>query len=163
MLRVGDRDGAKHHRVDEREDGGIGADAERDRDDDDGGEDGRFANAAQGEAQILREMIEPRGDPNSARVFHHPGNVAEFAHGGVAGFFGRHSAGDVVLGFDVDVILDVGFETGEHALAIAIGHRSHHDLFSCLAGRRMRAMAPANLSHLRVSSASWRRPWGVNE
>jgi hypothetical protein len=103
--------------------------------------------------------IEPGDGPDFACVFHRAGDVAEFAHGGITGFFGGHAASDVVLRFDVDVILDVGFELGEMALAILAGH----GLLSCFAGRRIRAMAPANLSHLRVSRSSWRRPFGVSE
>ena len=119
MLRVGDGDGAEHDAVDDGEDGGVGADAEGEGEDDDGGEERGFADAAEGEAEILHEMVEPADGPDFARVFHDAGDVAEFSHGGVAGFFGGHAAGDVVLRFDFDVILDVGFEIGEMALAIA--------------------------------------------
>src|SRR5580704_3473086 len=159
MLRIGDGDGAEHDAVDDGEDGGVGADAEGEGEYDDGGEERGFADAAEGEAEILDEVVEPGDGPDLARVFHHAGDVAEFAHSGVAGLLGRHAASDVVLRFDFDVILNVGFEIGEMTLAIA----ATHDYFSCLAGRRMRAMAPANLSHLRVSRSSWARPLAVSE
>src|SRR5207237_835119 len=44
--------------IDEAEDGGVGADAESKSEDRDGGEAGRFAQHAKGEAQILKERVQ---------------------------------------------------------------------------------------------------------
>ena len=51
----------KEHRVDQREDGGVRADAERERADDDSGEAGVPAQRAQGVAQVLAELVEDVG------------------------------------------------------------------------------------------------------
>ena len=56
----------------------------------------------------------------------------------------------------LDVVANVLIESLEHALA------SPHDLPSCAAGRRIRAIAPASLSHLLVSIANCLRPLGVS-
>src|SRR4029077_6866948 len=70
--------------------------------------------------------------------------------------FGRHPALDVVLRLPFDVVPNVLLELFQHALA------PPHDLPSRSAGRKIRAIAPANLSHLLVSTASCRRPLAVN-
>ena len=52
LLRVLDGKIAEQHGIDDREDGGVGADAERKSEDGDRRESGRFAQHAEGEAQI---------------------------------------------------------------------------------------------------------------
>jgi hypothetical protein len=58
--RVGHRQRAQEHGVGEREDGGVGADAERERHHRDGGEQRIAAQAAHGVAQVASEVVEPR-------------------------------------------------------------------------------------------------------
>ena len=52
LFRVAHRQRAQQHLVEETEDGGGGADAEREHGQDGDGEDGRFPELAQGEAEI---------------------------------------------------------------------------------------------------------------
>jgi len=64
--------------------------------------------------------------------------------------------GHIVLSFALDEVADVLVEVLHHPFAPA------HDPPSVSAGLRMRAMAPASLSHLLVSTSNCRRPLAVN-
>src|ERR1035438_8855111 len=82
--------------------------------------------------------------------------TGQLAHRRVARFLRRHAAIDVVLRLCLDVIPNVFVELLQHALG------APHDAPSCSVGRRIRAIAPASLSHLWVSTVSCRRPLGVS-
>ena len=56
--------------VQQAEDGGIGADSQRQGQDDGGGESGAFAQCAQGVAQILAESLQGGPSPGGASVLH---------------------------------------------------------------------------------------------
>ena len=56
LLRVFDGEQAQENLIHQGEDGGISADAEGQRQDGHGDEDGRFLEGPQGEAQIVREI-----------------------------------------------------------------------------------------------------------
>ena len=107
MLRIFTGREREHYGVNQAEDGGIGADAERESEHDDDGEAGRKAQDAQTVADVLREALEPDDAPDFAGLFLHAGDIAEFAQGGVMRFFGRHAAVNVVLGFTGEVVADV--------------------------------------------------------
>ena len=55
---VRERERAKEDGVDDREDGGVGADAQREGEDGDGGEAEVLAHQAQGEADVLRQDLQ---------------------------------------------------------------------------------------------------------
>src|SRR6185437_6062224 len=75
---------AKENRVNERENGSVGADAESERQYGDRSESGRLAQHADGKAQILREVFEPGPAPRIVAGFAQREKVAEmFACGGV--------------------------------------------------------------------------------
>src|SRR5262249_25485068 len=133
----------------------IRADAQGESQDGDGGENRCVAERAQAVADVLEKLVEPDGGPDGAGVFFHARDVAEFAHGRVAGVLRGHTARDVVFGLALDEVFDLAIEVLQHALATA------HDFPPSRAGRRMRAMAPAKASHLLVSMASWRLPFDV--
>src|SRR6266576_2954560 len=94
----------------------------------------------------------PKGHeaPHLACLFFDAGDITEFAQGCITRFLRRHAACDVVLSLHLEVVADVVAEIVEHALAAI------HGLFCCSApcsaGRRIRAIAAASLSHLLVSA-----------
>jgi len=65
--------------VDEGEDGGVGADAERESENNGGGEAGSLRELTKSETQVLQEMFEPVPAPCSAGVFANERAVAENA------------------------------------------------------------------------------------
>ena len=67
------------HSVDHAEDGGVQADAEREGEDDDDGEDRVAAQAAKRVAGVLEQALDPLRTPHSAGVFGDAQRVAEFA------------------------------------------------------------------------------------
>ena len=124
--------------------------------DGDGGEAGTLAQHAQAEADVLEQLLEPNNAPDLPGLFLDARHVAELAHSRIPRFFGRHAAVDVVLRLPLDMVANVLVEIVEHTLAAA------HGWPSCSVGRRIRAMAPASLSHLRVSTVSCLRPLDVS-
>src|SRR5436309_323291 len=60
-VRVGHRERAKEDLVEEREDGGIGADAERERNDRDAGDERRLEVCAEGQRDMSHPGSEPEG------------------------------------------------------------------------------------------------------
>jgi len=124
-----EKDGVNH-----AEDRGVGADAEREREDGDRGESGIFPQHAEGEAEILKRGFNERQAAEFAICFFELRSAAEANARGASGFFWRHATGDVflrgefemrielVLKFAVDRFgrrlcteaRDDGFEKGEH-------------------------------------------------
>ena len=82
-------------------------------------------------------------------------DITEFAQGGKLSIAGGHAPGDILPGFHFDVFLDVAVQIALHAAA------EGHDRPSSGNGRRMPAMARANLSHLVVSTANCFLPFAV--
>src|SRR6185437_16810806 len=78
--------------MNDREYGYIGADAECEREHDDGGEGGRAAEAAPGVANVLQRGIEAGREPDAARFFAHLGLVTQLAARRGARCIGRKSA-----------------------------------------------------------------------
>src|SRR2546426_7223418 len=115
----------------------------------------RFREHANSIPNVLPELLHPNETPNLSRLLFDARHVAELSHRRIARFLPRHAALDVVLRLPFNVVADILVEFLQHALAAA------HDFPPCFAGRRIRAIAPANLSHLPVSSVSWRRPLAV--
>ena len=150
------REGTKDEAIHEAEDGGVRTDAERKRENGNKGEARRLEQHAQAKADVRKNLLDPNNAPNLARLFLDPRHVAKLAHRRIMRFFWRHPALDVVLRFPRDVLANILVQFLQHALA-----PPHHSP-SCSLGRRIRAIAPASLSHLRVSSVSCRRPFGVS-
>jgi hypothetical protein len=99
--------------IDDGEDGGVGADAESESEDDDGSEARIFAERAEGKAEILLSDFE-KGETAAITIGFLGGfDAAEFQEGLAAGFGGRQAGAEVV----VDVQLQVGFDFfGEFAI-----------------------------------------------
>jgi len=114
-VRVGQR--PQKHRVDDAENGGVRADAERERQNDDQGEAWRLANAAQAVPDVLKDGFEPRKLPRLPRLLLRAGHVAEGAASGCAGFGGRHAAFDVFGRHQVEMGLHLVGEIAVEATA----------------------------------------------
>src|SRR5258708_37758262 len=117
---------------------------------------GRFREHAQAIADDLQQLLQPNDTPHLSRLFLYSRHVAELARGRITRFLRRHPTLDVVLRLPFDVVMNILLEIFQHALTAP-----HYSPSRCT-GRRIRAIAPANLSHLPVSTASCRRPLAVN-
>jgi hypothetical protein len=95
-VRFADRQRAQHHRVDQREDGGVGADAERKGQDRDGSEPWRPSQRAHRVTQIGCEIVEP-ASAHVADCLLDLRHVAEFEKGTPLGFLPAHTLGEIVL------------------------------------------------------------------
>ncbi len=84
-IRTGIRQRAEQHGMDDAEDGGVGADAERERADDDSGEPRRAHERARRESGVLPEVVEPPERPRIAMKFLRLRNAAERTSGRQAG------------------------------------------------------------------------------
>jgi hypothetical protein len=85
--------GAGANRVDQAEDGGVAADADRQREHGDDGEAGRLAQRPQREPDVLPHAFKRRKYPHIARLLLQIRNVAKAAARFVARRVGRQSAG----------------------------------------------------------------------
>src|ERR1700734_464060 len=79
----------------ESENGSVRADAQRESENGDGGEAGRFAENAQSVAHVSVERFQPETAALFAAVFFHAFDRAELQRGLAAGFFGREAGGNV--------------------------------------------------------------------
>ena len=151
----------QHHGFEQRKNGGVGANAERQREHDHGREPGRAAQHAYGVAQILHGLFDPRHRPHCPCVLLRQGDVAKGHVRLAARLVGRDAAGNAVGDVLVEVIADVAIELLEGPFAAA-----HVTLPSGTAhpsaGRRIRAIARASRSHLPVSISSCFRPLAVS-
>ncbi len=77
LRRCLDRQHAQQHRVDQAEDGGVGADPQREGQDGDGGESRIVAQHARGIAQVLQQVFDGGPAPSLARDLPPEGGAAE--------------------------------------------------------------------------------------
>ena len=106
---VGQR--SQQHAVDDAEDGGVGADAQRHGEDDDQREAGAAAQVAQAVANVLRGRFEePATASDRGRRLLPPATVAEQAKRFTACRLVRHPARDVLLDQHVEVVLQLRVE-----------------------------------------------------
>src|SRR5277367_6938502 len=87
----------------ESEDGGVRADAEREGEDGDGGESGRFAKDAQSVADVGVKRFQPEAAALLVAVLFHAVQRAELQHGLAARYFGRQAGGDVCRSLPLEV------------------------------------------------------------
>jgi hypothetical protein len=113
------------------------------------------AQHSQSITQILQQLLHPNRVPDCTRILFDQRDISELAQRRMASFLRWHAAIDVVLRFHLDMVTDVVVEAIDVPAAF-------HGLPSSFAGRRIRAMAPASLSHLVVSMVSCLRPLAVN-
>jgi hypothetical protein len=86
---VGER--CEQHAVDEREDGGVGADAERERDNDGQADDRRTRDRSNGVPDVLAQFVEPAERLLITEAFAQLIDAAEGAAGGAPRFIRRQS------------------------------------------------------------------------
>ncbi len=107
---------AQHERVDDAEDGDVGADAEREDEDGDEGEAAVAAQGAEGVAKILQEDVERGEAARGALLLARLLDAAEADEGQTAGFLGRKAAPEILFDGEVEVrgefLLEVGVADG---------------------------------------------------
>jgi hypothetical protein len=152
---VGDRKRPQQQRVDQREHGGVCADAERE------GQQGR---QREGRAatetprripKVLTEDVPTRRSPARAHRLLHQADVAEAAVRLERRRLGAYAARSQLFGLEVQVVPDFPVEV---LVARAPAPESHVSS----AGRITWPMARARASHLDSSTRSCRRPAGVS-
>ncbi len=158
------RERAQPHGVHRLEDRGVGADAQREREERHEGEAGVEAQQPRAVAQVLPHGFEGGERVHAIDLFAHERDVAELAVRGGARVGRRHAARDVGVGLDLEVGLQLA---GPLVVPPGAAQESGptHDGTSerqPAVGRRMRLMATTSSSHRVVCWTSWRRPAGVS-
>jgi hypothetical protein len=100
LRRIAHRERAQAHRVEELEDGRVGADAEREREDRHDREARIEAEEARAMLEVAPSAIEPADGVHLIDLLTHQGRVAQLAPGCVARLDGAHAAREVVVGLD---------------------------------------------------------------
>ena len=99
-----------HHRVNKSEDGGVGPDAQRQRQHSDSRESRVLTQGAKAIAKVLSDLLKPNPAPGAAGFFFEIGRIAEGAHGGISSFVSAHARIDVLGDLLVEMELDLGVE-----------------------------------------------------
>ena len=107
---------AKENGIDDGEDGGVGADAESESEDSDGGESRGFSEEAQGETRVVEERFEDRDGLLVADELLGLFEPAEFEESEAAGFLRRKTLTEIVI----DVELEVGGELGVEVAVVFV-------------------------------------------
>jgi hypothetical protein len=110
ILGLGEWQRAKKNVIDETEDGGVGADAERESQGGDEGERGRLAEDAKGIAQVLEKSFEERERALVADAFLGLLEATKLEEGLTTGFVGRKAAADIVVAVELEVGGEFGVE-----------------------------------------------------
>ena len=109
---VGERQRLQQNRIDHATDGRGCADAKRERQDRDDGEARRQTEGSRRVSHVLPQLIEPDRNPHGAGILADQRYVTERSEGGATRLIGRHPSRDVVLGFPLDVIVNVRIQVG---------------------------------------------------
>jgi hypothetical protein len=156
------RQRAKQHGVDDAEDGGVRADAERQRQQDQDRVGRVLAETARRVAQVLPERVDRADPPRVAALVFHLREAAEPAkRGGTRGGWIR-AAPDLLLDLELEMTAQLGIHL---LLEPARAHRPAQTAEPCERGHACcstRATAVATRSHVAVSSASCLRPLFVS-
>ena len=115
--------------VHDAEDGGVGADAERHRDDDHEREAAIAPEAAEAVANVLDGNLDEPRQPAVAHVVLDAGDRAEHAQGLAARLGGRHARLHVLLGQHVDVIAELLIELTLEPFATEERAQPHREPF----------------------------------
>ena len=157
-LGLADGQRVKDHLVDQRVDGGGGADAEGEREQRGGGEAGAAEERSGGEAEIVEEIAEPASEPDISDFLAHLGE-AELDGDAAAGLGLRDAGGGEVSDAAIEMILELAVEAALQGPAAEPVEEPDHRLPSS----KIRLTAPERRAQLSFSTASWRRPAGVRE
>ena len=157
-LGLADGERVKDHLIDQRVDGGGGADAEGQREQRGGGEAGATGEGAHGEAEIVKEIAEPAGEPHVSDFLAHLGE-AELDGDAAAGLRLGNAGGGEVSDAAIEVILELAVEAALQGPAAEPVEELDH----LLPSSKIRLTAPERRAQLSFSTASWRRPAAVRE
>src|SRR6185437_684643 len=177
---ISDRQFAKQKGIENREDGGVGADAQGESEYGDGRKARRFAQSAEAVAQVLDDCVQPCAHALGANAFLGLLDAAQLDLCGAAGFYGRHAVGDVLFCFGFDVVCDFIVDFAIEFSAMQERAKPERQLVKQLLysypglllwGSRpyaslsltTREIAPDNLPQLSASFSSCRRPIRVSE
>ena len=152
------RERLQQHVVDDGENGGRRADAERERDEAGGREAGTAAEEAERVADVLDEPLERRAAPGVARHFLHERDIAELPVRRVRGLVGRRAALDAIRRGHREVRADFLVEFG---FASPAPEGQSHASLSRFVRLRMPAMASEICCQRDRSTRSCLRPAGV--
>ena len=168
-MRPLDRQGTEEHRVHQAEDRRVRADAEREREQGDGGEDGIGGEPPQAVARVLQQHLDPRQPALLAVALRRRCDSAELDERLTPRLLRLEPGAHAVLHVHLQVALQL---LGQLAVARAASERSrqphepapdlsraHQD--SC-GGARKRARIAVASSHLRASRSICLRPARVN-
>ena len=108
--RIANGSGMKDETRNHGEDGGVGANAERESEDSNGGEGGFVAKEASGETEIFCEGFNGGESALVADGLFSLFQATEGEEGLTAGFFGRHAASKVVVNVELEVEREFGVE-----------------------------------------------------
>jgi len=156
--RMGHRQRAQADRVDHLEDGGVGADAERERQDGDRGEPRIPAEEPQAVAQILRQPLEPHAAPHLARDLLDRGDVADLAPRGGFRLRARLAAVHAIADRHLEVRPDL---FAELVVPIAPPEPGRHASLR-FPPSRIPPIASTSWAHFDRSDTSCRRPAAVS-
>src|SRR5262249_38193337 len=101
------RQGAEQHRVNNTEDGGVGPNAQRQRQDRNQGKERVLDKQARAMATILPDRFEPSAAAHVVTLFFNPRQIAETSFSAPSRFIRRHAAPDVLLHAHVHVELQL--------------------------------------------------------
>jgi hypothetical protein len=156
-IRIRKRQRPEHDRADDAEHGGIGADAEGQREHRGNGERGRSPQRSPRIAEVLPEFLDRRPSPHAAHRFLDQQHIAELVAGRSGGLFGRFATIDAILNRQIQVTLDL---LGELCVLTPAPHRESHG--SCDRVRLSTfAIASDSWSHFDRAPVRCLRPRGV--
>ncbi len=133
-LGLTDRKGVQNHLIDQRVDGGGGADTERERKHGGDGKRRTTEKGPGGEAEVIEEIAQPPGEPNVADFLPYLGEAAEFQNGPPAGFLLREAGKNQVADPAVHVIRQFAIQSAFHLPAPEPVQNLPHDLLPSLQG-----------------------------
>ena len=157
------REWPEHEPVDDAEHRDVGADAQRQRDDDGGGKAGGVDQPAHGVANVLQECVERGEPPGVPAALAQTGDVADAAPRRGARFGRRNSLVGQVAREQFHVRLELTRQLPLHLAPAAPGQQAADDLAErhASASRSTRVVAATDRRKASSSSRSCRRPAAV--
>ncbi len=146
----------EHHCIDQAEDCRVGADAERQRQDDDSGEDTVAAEHAQRVAKVLPKVLQP-ASAHVAALLLDGGDVAELEERATLRFLRLDAGSDVVV--DQAIAMEAHL-VADPRIARLSSRPMHHPGYSVV--RRMLVMTAERRSQFSDCSSSCLRPTFVS-
>ena len=150
----------QEHTSNHREDGCVASNAKGEGNHGSGGERRALAQDAKRVSQVLPDGFDKAGGVHSIDLLPDLSGVPEFSESCGARFEPRHATRNVVVGFGLDVELEVARDLAIEVFPL--NETAPIDHIYSVAGRSTRLMPVARRCHLDVSAASCLRPAGVS-